>query len=267
MSQPIKDIPRTLLKTLQSTDLVCPLCSAHVPPRGVRPGPGPKGERWELVFVCPACGLMTAFDVERLSPRLLKTLHGAKWAAQLRRRHQLPAATERSHGREATAGHFLSAFVGTFVLWIVLTGSLNPIDLLWGVVAAFAVARFSYRLAAFNLLKWIAAPRHWPALLELLGELAWQLIRQNVTLSLRVLRPRLHIRPGIVAIPTDLRDDVALTLLGSLITLTPDTVVVDIDQERGLLYVHWIDVQTTAPDEVRSLIAAGFEKRVARLLK
>jgi multicomponent Na+:H+ antiporter subunit E len=129
------------------------------------------------------------------------------------------------------------------------------------------VARFSYRLAAFDPLTWISAPRRWPALAALLWELTWQLVKQNITLSIRVLRPRLSIRPGIVAVPTSVRDDVALTLLGSLITLTPDTVVVDIDQQNGLMYVHWIDVQTTEPEAVRELVAAGFEKRVIRLLE
>ncbi|RPI92923.1 MAG: hypothetical protein EHM39_13250, partial [Chloroflexi bacterium] len=60
--------------------------------------------------------------------------------------------------------------------------------------------------------------------------------------------------------------DVALTLLGSLSTLTPDTVTVDIDERRGVIYVHWIDVRTTDPEEAYRLISARLEQKIENLL-
>jgi len=72
----------------------------------------------------------------------------------------------------------------------------------------------------------------------------------------------MSIRPGIVAVPTRLHSDVQLTLLGSLMSLTPDTVTMDIDQERGIIYVHWIDVQTTDPQEARKLISQSLEEKI-----
>ncbi len=269
MSQPIKQFPVQLQTKLQATSLVCPLCSARAPVRGARPRAGPEApiEQWDAVFICPACGLISSFNLERLSPALLKSLQGTQWAAQLRSHEQAPATRELTHEREANRAHFVSALVISFLIWFVLTGSFNPVDLLWGVVAAFVVARFSYKLAAFDLLSWLASPRRWPAMLSLLWELGRQLLIQNITLSIRVLRPRLDIRPGIVAVPTALRDNVGLTLLGSLITLTPDTVVVDIDQQQGLFYVHWIDVRASEPEAVRELVSADFEERVIRVLQ
>jgi multicomponent K+:H+ antiporter subunit E len=36
------------------------------------------------------------------------------------------------------------------------------------------------------------------------------------------------------------------TILGSIITLTPGTVSIDIDRERRILHVHALDVEDTA---------------------
>jgi multicomponent Na+:H+ antiporter subunit E len=80
------------------------------------------------------------------------------------------------------------------------------------------------------------------------------------------LKPELQIKPGIVAVPTMLRGDINLTLLGSLMSLTPDTVTMDIDDQAGMIYVHWIDVQTTNPLEAQKLISEDLEERIIRWL-
>ena len=97
-------------------------------------------------------------------------------------------------------------------------------------------------------------------------EFVRQIVVQNITLSLRVFSPRLPIRPGIVAVPFRVRGDVNVTLLGSLMTLTPDTVTIDIDQAGGIMYMHWIDVQTTDPRQARRLISRDLENRLMRWL-
>ena len=264
-----KEVHRSLQATIRTTSTVCPLCSALMPARGFRKKPrvDQKEESWEVVFTCPACGLLTTFDIENLSLRMLKNIHGTQWATQLRQFHAKTPAERVEHEWQATGIHLFSVFVISFLTWIVLTSSLNPIDLVWGVVASLVVARFSYRLVAFQLPRWVTSPRRWLAFFSLLVEFNRQLIKQNISLSLRVLRPNLSIRPGIVAVPTRLDSDIELTILGSLLTLTPDTVTVDIDQREGLIFVHWIDIQASAPEEVRRLIIADLEEKVIRWLK
>jgi multicomponent Na+:H+ antiporter subunit E len=160
----------------------------------------------------------------------------------------------------------MGVLVVSFLTWLALTGTLNPIDVLWGVVVSVVVARFAYRLVAFDLPRWVVQPRRWLYFLDLVVEFTRQLVAQNITLSIRVFRPDLPIRPGIVAVPTKLRGDINLTLLGSLMSLTPDTVTMDIDQEKGIIYVHWIDVQTTDPEQARELISSDLEERIIRWL-
>jgi multicomponent K+:H+ antiporter subunit E len=56
---------------------------------------------------------------------------------------------------------------------------------------------------------------------------------------------RLHrLSPAFVEVPLDLRDPFIATLLGSVVSLTPGTVSIDVDQQRWVLLVHALD----APD-------------------
>lgn len=247
--------------------VVCPLCAASVPARGLREKPGLKApfRRWEILFHCPACGLISSFSVENVSRKRLKTLQGSAWTSKLR---QFMMVHDEGELRQqpATISHFAAVFAVSFLTALLLAGSLAPIDVVWALVASALVARFSYRQVAFDPPRWIWQPRRWLPFAGLVIEFFRQLIVQNISLSIRVLRPNLRVTPGIVAIPTRLDSEVDLTILGSLLSLTPDTVTMDIDQTRGMIYVHWIDVQTTDPGEAQEVIAADLEQRIVRWL-
>lgn len=71
----------------------------------------------------------------------------------------------------------------------------------------------------------------------------WECFKANLDVAYRVIHPDLPIRPGTVRVKTALKSDIALTFLANSITLTPGTTTVDIDKERGLIYVHRIYVK------------------------
>jgi multicomponent Na+:H+ antiporter subunit E len=238
-----------------------------MPARGLRPRAIEGGQTlWELAFTCPACGLTTAFNAARVPAERLAGIGGSSWAAELRQARWHEAETGLPQARVARSSHFVGVLVVSYLTWLVLTFSFNLMDLLWGLAISLVVARLSYRLVAFDLPAWLLQPRRWLYFAELLWAFTREIIIQNVTLSLRVLRPSLPIRPGIVAVPTRVRGEINLTLVGSLMSLTPDTVTIDIDQARGLIYVHWIDVRTTDPEQARQLISADLEDRLMRWL-
>jgi multicomponent Na+:H+ antiporter subunit E len=56
------------------------------------------------------------------------------------------------------------------------------------------------------------------------------------------------LRPGIVKLTPGLTTDLGMTLLANSITLTPGTLTVDVDDEDGALYVHWIHVKDPEPE-------------------
>jgi multicomponent Na+:H+ antiporter subunit E len=68
----------------------------------------------------------------------------------------------------------------------------------------------------------------------------WQCFKANIDVAYRVIHPDLPIRPGTVRVKTSLRSDVGLTFLANSITLTPGTTSVDVDKDKGILYVHML---------------------------
>jgi len=95
----------------------------------------------------------------------------------------------------------------------------------------------------------------------------WECLKANIDVMLRVLNPRLPINPGIVKIRTTLKSDTGLTFLANSITLTPGTFCIDIDAEKGMLYIHWIDVKTQDIDKATQEIAGKFENILKRIFE
>ncbi|MCM8801342.1 MAG: Na+/H+ antiporter subunit E [Candidatus Omnitrophica bacterium] len=93
----------------------------------------------------------------------------------------------------------------------------------------------------------------------------WECIKANLDVAYRVAHPDLPINPGIVKVKTDLKSDTALTFLANSITLTPGTMSVDIDAEKGYLYIHWINVKDKDIHKATEIIVARFEKILKRI--
>lgn len=95
----------------------------------------------------------------------------------------------------------------------------------------------------------------------------WECIRANLDVAYRVIHPDLPINPGIVKVKTKLKSDTALTFLANSITLTPGTMSVDIDEENGFLYIHWIDVREKDIHKATEMIVKKFEDVLARIFE
>jgi len=94
--------------------------------------------------------------------------------------------------------------------------------------------------------------------------------RAHIDVAKRILNPKMPIRPGIVAVPHDLKTDYGVVAVANSITNTPGTVVVDLktgENGSGMYFVHWIDVKTTDPEMCRRLISEKFEQFVKKIFE
>jgi multicomponent Na+:H+ antiporter subunit E len=105
-----------------------------------------------------------------------------------------------------------------------------------------------------RLLRWIVA------VILLILSFAWELLLSNIRLAADVLRPRMRMRPGIVAVPLDARTDLEIVLLSNLVTLTPGTLTIDVSPDRRTLYVHAMFVSSR--EAIVDDIKRGLERRV-----
>ena len=109
--------------------------------------------------------------------------------------------------------------------------------------------------------------RYWYFFAWYLPVFLWEMIKANLDVAYRVLHPALPIRPGIVKVKTRLKSDTGLTFLANSITLTPGTMCVDIDRERGLLFIHWINVRETDLGPATEKIVRTFENILEKIFE
>jgi multicomponent Na+:H+ antiporter subunit E len=160
----------------------------------------------------------------------------------------------------------LVLFIVGFIVWSLLTWPLDFQHLIAGAIVAAFVAfitgdLFSRRPHHFgHIVRYIWFCYYVPMFL-------WECLKANIDVALRVLNPRLPINPGIVKVKTTLKSDTGLTFLANSITLTPGTLCVDIDAEKGILYIHWIDVKSQDIDKATELIVKPFEKILKKIFE
>jgi multicomponent Na+:H+ antiporter subunit E len=75
----------------------------------------------------------------------------------------------------------------------------------------------------------------------------------------------MNFRPGIIALPIDLKTNWEINLLANLITLTPGTLSVDISRDQRFIYIHAIDLPDT--NETIHSIKETFEKAIMEVTR
>jgi len=144
--------------------------------------------------------------------------------------------------------------------WAALAGDFSPASLLSGFGIGFVLILFSQQI--------MSGPNYiqkvWRTL-DLFVYFLFQLIISNVRVAIDVLSPTASLRPGIIAIPLDVKTDEEIMLLVNLIMLTPGTLALDVASDRRELYLHVMSADD--PDAVRAQIKNGFERRVLRVMR
>jgi multicomponent Na+:H+ antiporter subunit E len=150
-------------------------------------------------------------------------------------------------------------FFVSLILWSLLSFSLDWQHLLIGTLVAVTVALMMGDMFTNKFYKWFH-PHRYGWLIIYIFVFIWECFKANLDVAYRVLHPKLPINPGIVKVKTILKTETGLTFLANFITLTPGTFSVDIDKDKGYLYIHWIDVKTQNIEEASQIIVSKFER-------
>ena len=124
--------------------------------------------------------------------------------------------------------------MGSF--WILLSGYFDGFHLVAGGICSLIVTALSYRLL-FSGKRSQFFRTSWRLICYVPWEL-WQIVLSNIDVIRRVLDPRMPIDPCLIEIETPLRSEFALVTLGNSITLTPGTITVSVDPDKGTFLVH-----------------------------
>ncbi len=126
------------------------------------------------------------------------------------------------------------------LLWLLLNNSAAPGHVALGALLGVLIPLFTRRF--------------WPQrvglsrpglILRFAGRVLWDIIVANFAVARVVLGPPSAVQPAFVRVSLDVHDDFPVTVLASVISLTPGTVSADIDAERRYLLVHALSVDDT----------------------
>ncbi len=162
---------------------------------------------------------------------------------------------------------FLVTFCAMFLFWIVLSGVFSAFHLVSGLLCSALVAFLSHDLLVKGRSDHLLT-KAWRLFCYIPWEL-WQIVLANIDVAYRVLHPKMPIDPHVIEFETPLRGDWALTTLANSITLTPGTITIEVEPEKGKFLVHAIArepadallVDQTMPKKVAHVFMEPWKKR------
>jgi multicomponent Na+:H+ antiporter subunit E len=153
---------------------------------------------------------------------------------------------------------FIATAAVSFVLYLLLVGSMAPGEILLGagvaVLSALLVGAFlPFGMGFFHPVRIARTIAYLPYFL-------WKMVQANLILAWTVIRPSLPIAPSIVRATTSMKSAHGKLLLSSSITLTPGTLSVDVEGDD--LYVHVVTAGPQERERPKDSILAPFERRL-----
>jgi|SRR5690625_500183 len=103
------------------------------------------------------------------------------------------------------------------------------------------------------------------AMLKLIILFISETLQSSVVVIKHILSPRINIEPGIFMYKTILHRDWEVTTLAMLLTLTPGSVVMEVNETGNVLYIHAMDIKRYKGDLERSL--GKFEKAIMEVTR
>ncbi len=158
-------------------------------------------------------------------------------------------------------------FFAAFFVWCFLSWVPDFQHIIVGILAAAFVSFVTAGLFTDSPYVSKRTKRCWYFIRYYLPVFLREVIKANIDVAYRVLHPKLPINPGIVKVKTKLKKDIALTFLANSITLTPGTMTVDIDKEKGVLYIHWINVEAKDVEGATEIIVKRFENILEKIFE
>lgn len=125
-----------------------------------------------------------------------------------------------------------------------------------GLVIVFLMRRFFggqfYLIGAYSIIK-------------LLFLFISEILQSSVVVIKHILSPEINIEPGIFTYKTVLEGEWEVTILALLLTLTPGSVVMEINPDGDVFYIHAMDINRYQADLETSL--KKFEKAIMEVTR
>lgn len=149
------------------------------------------------------------------------------------------------------------------VLWVFLVdeefgGPVFLTGFLVGIAVVFIMHRYRFFGEKFYLLRLYAVAK-------LIILYLYELIYSGIIVMYHILNPKSKLYPGIFKYQTNLKSDWEVTLLALLLTFSPGSVVMEVEPETNVFYVHAMDIKRYKDSLLRFLVK--FEQAIMEVTR
>jgi multicomponent K+:H+ antiporter subunit E len=140
-----------------------------------------------------------------------------------------------------------------FVVWLLLVAEVSAAHVLLALFLAWGIP-----MLCRPFLKDLPPVRHAFAALRLVALVTYDIVMANIAVARLILGPTARLKPVFVHVPLTLTQPMSISLLASIITMTPGTVSSDLSQDNKVLIVHALDCSD--PEALVADIQQRYEK-------
>ena len=126
-----------------------------------------------------------------------------------------------------------------FVLWLVFNGKVTPEIVLFGIGLSSAVYLFCWKFLKYRPKQELLALRLLPQGIGYFFVLVKEIVKANCVMIPLIVSPKYEVEPVLVTFRTDLKSNLAKTVLANSITMTPGTITVELTEDE--FKVHCLD--------------------------
>jgi multicomponent Na+:H+ antiporter subunit E len=163
--------------------------------------------------------------------------------------------------RVSSAIQQLPLLVALVLLWSLLWGAFTWLNLVTGIILGILVMRVFY-LPPVEL----SGRFHPWWFLVFLGRFFADLVVASVQVAALALGPRRVTSNSIISVQLLTRSDFIMTITAIVLSLIPGSFIVEVDRDRGILYLHVIDTVDLDDVEQERVKVLAIEKRIVRAL-
>lgn len=146
-------------------------------------------------------------------------------------------------------------------VWVALTGDLVLNNFIFG----YALGFFILWVIAYGTGRHRKYFLQVPKIIQFAFYFLYEILKANVEIAYDLITPRFFMKPGIVRYPLDAKTDFEITMLCNVISLTPGTLIIDVSDDRTVVYIHVTYLKDR--DAFVRQIKTGFEAKLLDILR
>ncbi len=154
---------------------------------------------------------------------------------------------------------FLMNLSLTFV-WVALTGNFYWSNFLFGFMLGFFILWLMSRNEE-DKRYFVRVPK----IIGFVFYFIYEMLKANLQVAYDVITPNYFMKPGIVKYPLHANSDFEINLLSTVISLTPGTLIIDVSNDRQVLFIHVMYLRDK--DAFIRQIKNGFERRLLEIIR